>query len=69
MPLYSALVRLYLEYCVQVWRPQYRRNKDLLERVQRGDTKNGPRDGTLPLPGQVQKAGADQHGGEGSEVT
>jgi len=50
MPVYLALVRLHLEYCVQFWAPHYKKDIELLDK--------GNEAGEQVLRGVAEGAGA-----------
>ena len=39
IPLYKAIVRPHIEYCIQAWNPHLRKDVDMLEKIQKRATK------------------------------
>ena len=56
VPLYKAIVRPHLEYCIQAWRP-YRKDKDKLEKIQQRPTKIIPESRDLSYESRLLQCG------------
>ncbi|KAK4830076.1 hypothetical protein QYF61_008414 [Mycteria americana] len=64
LPLCSTLVRPHLEYCLQLWSPQHKKDMELLEWVQRRATKMIRGMERLSYEGKAARVGVAQPGEE-----
>jgi len=69
LPLCSVLVKLHLEYCIQMWSPQYSTDTDLSEHVQRRATKMIQGMEHLPYRDMLRELGCSPCRREGFEMT
>ena len=57
IPLYKAIVRPHLEYCIQAWSPYLRKDIDMLDKIQRRATKLIPGLRDLTYEERVKECG------------
>ena len=57
IPLYKAIVRPHLEYCIQAWNPHLRKDLDMLDKIQRRATKLIPELRDLTYEERIKECG------------
>ena len=60
LPLHSPLMRPHLDYCVQFWAPQFKKDRDFLEGVQWRTTKMIKGLEHFPYEGKKTERGSDK---------